>query len=53
MKEIVLKLSDEDVMKIEKQIIFDGHLRNLDIKIVEICFTESPVKLDYIKGRLK
>lgn len=54
MKEIILKISQEDFDKIEKKLVFEGNTENLRLDVVEAEFKESPqFQLIYIKGELK
>lgn len=54
MKEIVLKLSDEDYRCIEKELVFNGTTKNINLDITEVWFRESPkFEIECMKGELK
>ena len=53
MKEIVLKVSDEDFDVIKKELVFEGTTKNIKFSVTEAQFRESPkFELESMKGEL-
>lgn len=53
MKEIILRVSDEDFCTIEKELVINGTTENIKLNIIEAVFRESPkYDLESLKGEL-
>lgn len=53
MREVVLQISDEDFLAIERELVINGTTKNIKINITEAVFRESPkYNLERLKGEL-
>jgi len=53
MREVVLQISEEDYLTIERKLVVNGTTKNIKINITEAVFRESPkYNLEILKGEL-